>query len=153
MTVCLDRRRHRETYSTWRYDPYHYCLELPLEQFYFFLVRHNGVGDVMAESRGGKENQRLMDSYTRLCERGTHYITAEQLQDVLTSRQLKVRQKTLNITGPQLADLLARPSRDEILAEQNLLQKEVGDFGRQVVAILEGKCDCCEGRLYGKQFI
>jgi hypothetical protein len=77
ITVCLDKQRHRDTYSTWRYDPYHYCLELLLERFYFFLVRHSVVGDVMAESRGGKENQRLMDSYTRLYDRGTHYIAAE----------------------------------------------------------------------------
>jgi hypothetical protein len=153
ITVCLDKRRHRETYATWRYDPYHYCLELLLERFYFFLVRHSAVGDVMAESRGGRENQRLMDAYTRLCERGTHYIAAEQLQEVLTSRQLKVRQKTLNITGLQLADLLARPGRDEILAEQGLLQKEVGEFGKRVVAILQGKYDGCEGRFYGKKFI
>ncbi|MEW6674363.1 MAG: DUF3800 domain-containing protein, partial [Thermodesulfobacteriota bacterium] len=26
MTVCLDKKKHRDTYSVWRYDPYHYCL-------------------------------------------------------------------------------------------------------------------------------
>jgi hypothetical protein len=153
VTVCLDKKRHRETYQTWRYDPYHYCLELVLERFYFFLSRMNATGDVMAESRGGKENQRLMDSYTRLCERGTHFIAADLLMGVLTSRQLKVRQKSLNIAGLQLADLLARPSRDEILIEQELLETNVGDFGRRVVTILEGKYDCCSGRVYGKKLV
>jgi hypothetical protein len=31
ITVCLDKKEHRETYEVWRYDPYHYCLALLLE--------------------------------------------------------------------------------------------------------------------------
>jgi len=59
ITVCLDKKKHRDTYATWRYDPYHYCLAILLERFNFWLNRRNSNGDVMAESRGGKEDRRL----------------------------------------------------------------------------------------------
>jgi hypothetical protein len=66
VSVCLDKKRHKETYTKWRYDPYHYCLAILLERFVLFLKRSNGRGDVMAESRGGKEDVRLKDSFERL---------------------------------------------------------------------------------------
>ena len=28
ITVCLDKKKHKETYTAWRYDPYHYCLSI-----------------------------------------------------------------------------------------------------------------------------
>lgn len=37
ITVCLDKKTHKETYTTWRYDPYHYCLAIILERYLFFL--------------------------------------------------------------------------------------------------------------------
>lgn len=30
ISVCLDKKKHKETYTTWRYDPYHYCLAIVL---------------------------------------------------------------------------------------------------------------------------
>ena len=43
ISVCLDKKAHKETYKVWRYDPYHYCLALLLERFTFFLEKHNSV--------------------------------------------------------------------------------------------------------------
>jgi hypothetical protein len=39
ISVCLDKKSHKETYTVWQYDPYHYCLEIILERFFFFLDR------------------------------------------------------------------------------------------------------------------
>jgi hypothetical protein len=91
ISVCLDKKRHKETYTTWRYDPYHYCLAVLLEKFVFFLKRMNSKGDVMAESRGGKEDMRLKASFARLWENGTDYVAPGEFQEILTSRQLKVK--------------------------------------------------------------
>ena len=44
ISVCIDKKKHKETYSTWRYDPYHYCLAVLLERFVFFLQRVNAQG-------------------------------------------------------------------------------------------------------------
>jgi hypothetical protein len=59
ISVCLDKKKHQETYTEWRYDPYHYCLAVLVERFVYFLNRHAQPGDAMAESRGGKEDTRL----------------------------------------------------------------------------------------------
>ena len=69
ISVCLDKKKHKETYTTWRYDPYHYCLAVLLERFIFYLKRRNAQGDAIAESRGGKEDRRLKDSFERLWRR------------------------------------------------------------------------------------
>jgi len=62
ISVCIDKKNHKETYTTWRYDPYHYCLAVLVERFVFFLESVNAVGDVMTESRGGKDDKRLKES-------------------------------------------------------------------------------------------
>jgi len=153
ITVCLDKKKHKETYTTWRYDPYHYCLAVLLERFIFFLNRMNSQGDVMAESRGGKEDMRLKASFERLWKDGTDYVTPEQFQKVLTSKQLKVKPKANNISGLQLADLIAHPSRNEILKEQGFLEKIFSLFVQEVIRILQRKYDQQEGRMFGKKFL
>jgi len=153
LTVCLDKKKHKETYNTWRYEPYHYCLEVLLERFVFFLNRVNCKGDVMAESRGGKEDRRLKKSFARLWENGTDYVNPEQFQDALTSKNLKVKLKSNNISGLQLADLLAHPSRNEILLEEGLLDKKHAPFAKSVVEILQEKYDQRPGYQFGKKFL
>jgi hypothetical protein len=153
ITVCLDKKKHKETYTAWRYDPYHYCLAILLERFIFSLNRMDSQGDVMAESRGGKEDMRLKASFERLWKDGTDYVTPEQFQKVLTSKQLKVKPKANNISGLQLADLIAHPSRNEILKEQGFLEKEFSLFVQEVIKILQKKYDRHEGRMFGKKFL
>jgi len=153
ISVCLDKKQHKETYAVWRYDPYHYCLTVLLERFVFFLNRRESHGDALAESRGGKEDRRLKAAYTRLWEHGTDFVAPEEFQKALTSKQLKVKLKTNNIAGLQLADLLAHPSRNEILREQRLIQKDLAPFAQRVVAILRNKYDQWEGRAFGKKFL
>jgi hypothetical protein len=153
ISVCLDKKKHRETYTAWRYDPYHYCLAILLERFVLFLQRINGRGDAIAESRGGREDRRLKDSFNRLCDRGTDYIAGACFQERLTSTQLKVKPKAHNIAGLQLADLLAHPSRNEILQDQGLLERPLAPFARSVIEILQTKYDREGSRVFGKKFI
>lgn len=154
ITVCLDKKAHKEMYKAWRFDPYHYCLAVLLERFVFFLNREGTQGDAMAESRGGKEDRRLKDSFCRLWEKGTAFVAPEQFQKALTSKQLKVKSKANNIAGLQLADLLAHPSRNEILLEKGLLG-ELAPFATRVVAILREKYyqDEATGQVFGKKFL
>jgi uncharacterized protein DUF3800 len=153
ITVCLDKKNHKETYSTWRYDPYHYCLALLLERFVFFLNRKRSFGDVMAESRGGKEDLRLKKSFARLYAQGTQKVEPLQFQSALSSSELKVKPKTNNVSGLQLADLIAHPSRNEILNEHQLLEREIAPFARSVIDILQTKYDRQGTRVFGKKFI
>jgi len=153
ITVCLDKKKHKETYTTWRYDPYHYCLAILLERYVLFLERNNVCGDAMAESRGGKADLRLKNSFRQLWEQGTDYIEAKRFQAAFTSCQLKVKPKSNNIAGLQLADLIAHPSRNEILSEQGFLATKLGRFAKLVIEILKDKYDQDGERVFGKKFI
>ncbi len=153
ITVCLDKKRHRDQYQQWRYDPYHYCMAILLERFVFLLNWYDTKGDVLAESRGGKEDRRLKESFHRLWERGTDFVDPIEFQKVLTSRQLKVKPKAANISGLQLADIIAYPSRAEILDEQKLLGRPLAKFTKRIIEILSEKYDRAEGRIYGKKFL
>ncbi len=153
ITVCLDKKSHKDTYQVWRYDPYHYCLAILLERFSFFLSAKNTHGDVMAESRGGKEDKRLKASFLKLWNEGTQFILPDAFQEVLTSKQLKVKPKANNISGLQLADLVAHPSRNEILNENKLLERPIAPFASKIISILQNKYYQQGGRIFGKKFL
>lgn len=153
ISICLDKKSHKETYTTWRFDPYHYCLALLLERFAFFLEQKSEKGDVIAESRGGKEDRRLKDSFAGLWENGTDYVSQERFQNVQTSKQLKVKPKSNNISGLQIADIVAHPSRNEILRENGLLNKQIAPFALKVIAILQKKYYQYGNNIYGKKFL
>jgi len=136
VTVVMDKRAHLDRYRVWRADAYHYCTEVLLERYVMWLAARDARGDVMAESRGGKEDRRLKDSFARLCAEGTAQITSDDLLRHLTSRQLKVKPKSNNITGLQIADVVAHPS---FKAAQAARDGEAlpDNFGGRIAAILE----------------
>lgn len=140
-TVVIDKKEHREKYQVWRHDPYHYCLVVLLERYVLWLKRNHGIGDVMAESRGGKEDRRLKASYERVYDSGSGYVARQQFTTFLTSRQLKVKQKSNNIAGLQIADLIAHPSYRATLARREQAPLPA-NFGGKIAQILEnGKYD------------
>jgi hypothetical protein len=107
-----------------------------LERFVLFLHYGDHRGDVMVEGRGGAEDLKLKESYARLYARGTDYIPPDRWQARLTSGELKVKPKSANIAGLQLADLVAHPSRREVLLERQLIVDKRDIFGDQICAIL-----------------
>jgi hypothetical protein len=80
-------------------------------------------------------------------------VEPSRFQVSLTSKQLKVKPKANNIAGLQLADLIAHPSRNEILYEQGLLEGNISKFGLKVIDILQDKYDRQDGRVFGKKFL
>lgn len=157
ISVCIDKKKHRDTYLVWRYDPYHYCLQMLLERYVLFLKQKGKNGDVLAESRGGKDDMRLKDSYSRLFKNGTDYVSSELISQYITSKELKVKPKITNISGLQIADLIVHESRKEILKEQNVPStKELTLFQTKMVSIMSKKyCQRNDGTIYGigKKFI
>ena len=138
MAVVIDKQEHNTKYSeTWKYDPYHYCLEILLDRFFLFLKSKNAVGDVMIESRGGSEDMRLKKSFRNLIDNGTNFFTSEEIQEYITSKELKVKVKGANVAGLQLADLLAHAVRR--YSFKTLFQIEDGKqtFSDNIITILE----------------
>ncbi|MBM3324734.1 MAG: DUF3800 domain-containing protein [Calditrichaeota bacterium] len=137
ITVVLDKAEHNARYAIWHYDPYHYCMTVLIERYARWLERHKQVGDVMAESRGGKADMRLKKSFRKLWENGTEWVSTGTIQSVLTSRELKLKKKDNNIAGLQLADIIAHPSHMYVLEQYGASENQArGDFGRRVTDIL-----------------
>lgn len=135
ITVTIDKLEHVERYKIWRYDPYHYCLKILLERYVLWLSSVNGIGDVMAESRNGYLDKRLKNSFERVYQEGTEHVPPDKFHARLTSKQLKVKPKANNISGLQLADLIAHPSYKAALARKNKVPLP-DNFGGQIAKIL-----------------
>ena len=141
ITTVIDKREHQQRYQVWRSHPYHYCLHVILERYVMWLRRRNVTGDVMAESRGGKEDLRLKKSFEKIHQEGSDFVDAKQFAETLSSRQLKVKLKANNISGLQIADLIAHPSFRAALAR--LAGEPLpANFGGEIAGILvESKYD------------
>ena len=136
ITVVIDKLEHLQRYKVWRFDPYHYCLTVMVERYVLWLESQQFQGDVMAESRGGKEDIRLKNSFEKVYIEGSDFVAPDKFATNLTSRQLKVKPKSNNIAGLQLADLIAHPSFKAVQARRDK-QALPNNFGGEIAKILE----------------
>ena len=132
-TVVIDKKAHSERYGKAALHPYHHCLTTLLVRYRESLSEEGGRGDVMAESRGGTEDMELKRVHREVIESGLYQISAAAFQEVFTSRELKLKKKTENIAGLQIADLLAYPIK------QALVGATPGTFGERLRLAVEGK--------------
>jgi len=151
ITAVIDKLTHLNQYGAWAEDPYHYCLDILMERFTLWLEGTDGRGDVMAESRGKKDDMRLKAEYSRIFRAGTRNISHARFVARLTSSQLKVKPKTANVSGLQLADLIAHPSFVATKARREG-QPLPTNFGGSVAQILEAskyRRRAWDGRIVG----
>lgn len=157
ITVVIDKRSHVERYGQAAFHPYHYGAAAMLERYCGFLNFYNAQGDVMGESRGGQEDRRLKEAYHTVFVAGTLWRDARFFQRALTSGEVKLKPKSANIAGLQIADLLAFPSKQEVLLEKGLILDPGDTFGQEVTRRLANKYnrhlfqDRIQG--YGKIFL
>jgi len=136
--VVIDKVALKQEYPA-PFHPYHMALDFMLQRYCGYLNHLNRSGDVMAESRGGQEDTILKNAYTHIYTHGDMHHQSEFYKRALTSKELKVKPKTANISGLQLADLLAYPVRQEILLEHGKIEDPGEVFGKRVCATLAGK--------------
>ncbi len=141
LTVVLNKKSHIERYGGMAIHPYYMCMTLLLERYRGCLMYVKAKGDVLAESRGGTEDLGLKEMYRRIWRQGTFYISAQEFQKVLTTRELKVKRKEGNSAGLQLADLLAHPSKCDILAEHEKITLKEGSFSERLIGSFMDKYD------------
>jgi len=134
-TVVIDKREHKRRYSVWRFHPYHYCLTVLLERYVQWLARGT-AGDVMVEARGKKENMQLERAFRYIYDNGSDHVPARLFAERLTSRELKIKSKTANIAGLQMADLVANPSCRDLICEKTGVEMQA-DFSRRIVQVLK----------------
>ncbi len=157
ITVVIDKKVHIERYGESAYHPYHYCLATMLERYCGFLNFYNAEGDVLAESRGRTEDLQLKEAYRLIYRVGSQWRGFEFFQRALTSSEMKVKQKQANIAGLQLCDLIAYPSKQDILTADSRIDDPGGIFGKQICKCIESKYNrqVYENRIegYGKVFL
>jgi hypothetical protein len=115
--VVIDKKSHQPKTYRKNFDPYHYCLAALLERYAGWLNHHGALGDVMAESRGKREDQELCTAFKLTYQNGTNIHDAQYFQRALTSGEIKLRKKEHAIPGLELADLLAYPFKREMVTE------------------------------------
>ena len=121
--------------------PYHMGVGFICEQYRDYLIHIQRGGDVMAESRGGKEDRLLKQVYETVGRTvmGWRPQGGGPFQPALTSKQLKVKPKSANISGLQLADLLAHPCRQQILRESGCIGEVRGPFAKRLLSTVADK--------------
>lgn len=139
IAVVIDKLALRAAYQESAAHPYHLGIGFMLQRYVGFLNHLNRLGDVMAESRGKKEDRLLEESYTRTYERGAWMVHADAFQSALTSRQLKLKTKTANIAGLQLADLLGQPVKQHILRLYGIVDDPLSPFAERIVDVAKSK--------------
>ena len=154
--VVIDKKSHIKRYGSAAYHPYHYCLAALLQRYCGFLNFYNAQGDVMAENRGGTEDTKLKEAYCLLHSTGTQFRDRQFFQKALTSREIKLKPKSSNIAGLQVADLLAYPVKQKILMENSVIST-LYDFNKEICGVIHSKYNhhASEGRIsdYGWIFI
>lgn len=157
ITVVIDKKAHIDRYKESALHPYHFCLVALLERYCGVLNYYNVKGDVLAESRGGREDMQLKDAYKNVYESGTNFRKQDFFQKSLTSKEIKIKPKSANIAGLQLADLLAHPCMIEILYEKKHIGKWDGAYEKRICQCINKKYNkhIFNGRIdgYGKVFL
>lgn len=148
-TVVIDKKAHFERYGFAAFHPYHYCLAVLLELYRAWLIEVGGKSDVLAEGRGGAEDMELKEVYRGIMENGTRYRSAQEMKDYFTSQELKLKKKSQNISGLQIADLVAYPSKVDVLIRSNaVLARPPARFTSFVNGVLGSKYN-----EYGRVFL
>ncbi len=155
--VVLDKKEHLEKYGNSAMHPYHYALNVILEQYYLFLKKSRGTGDVYIESRGKKEDGLLQASYENFWHHGTSFINSDSIQSHISSKNIKIKEKVKAIAGLELADLLAMPTKLDVLhtCRNDLMPTLDQNYNLKIINIISQKYfqkdQKCNG--YGKKFI
>ena len=135
--VVIDKLGHQRQYTN-PYHPYHYCLAAMLDRYCGWLIYKNAVGDVLAESRGRAEDMQLKEAFSHVYESAKFSMFHPGWHKrALTSKDIKVQCKSANTAGLQLADMLAHPVKQAMLAEAGLVENVQGVYGADLVKAVE----------------
>lgn len=136
-SATIDKAAHKVKYAQ-PIHPYHFAMTALVERYGFWLNENRQRGDAMVESRGRTEDGQLEAVYRKVATVGTFYLKAGGAQKAFTSKSLKVRPKTDDIAGLQLADLLAHPIKMQGLVERGHCEPR-GGFARELAAAARPK--------------
>lgn len=113
---CAVRKdTHLERYGVSAIDPYHLSLNVIVERAYFAAGK-KGKLHIIAESREPTLDRMLEVVFLELKISGTQFISATELNSL--GMELHIRQKSKNISGLQMADLIVTPIGRRVLGKK-----------------------------------
>ncbi len=140
ITVVLDKKAYLQSDLQKNQRPYGHCIKALVDMYAQWLNRVEGTGDVMAETRVKKEDQELKDDFHRYITENINPLGTQEAQLLITSNQIKLNLKSRNITGLQLADLLAYPSMRGVLQEnEHILGNPPSDTTHRFFEVIRSK--------------
>jgi hypothetical protein len=114
IACAIKKQEHLERYGLNALDPYMLSLSIVVERFIFECGSPGGI--VIAESRDAVLNNALELAFLDLKIRGTAYLPATKIHRRI--RNFAIRGKGENITGLQLADVVATPIGRHVLGKR-----------------------------------
>ena len=138
-TVVMDKKKHLEDYPRRTFDPYVYSLAVLLNRVRGFLVKAGQQADIIAEARGGVEDQQIKKAYTDLITEGSYFgHSGEYYRTAYPAKGLSVRRKDTNVAGLQLADVIAFGQKVQtILDNGRTFPRPLSDFTKRLNAVVD----------------
>jgi len=139
ISIVIDKKAHIDKYGILRaQNPYALSLEFLMQRYQYWLQEFKSpiLGDILAESRGGREDKNTKETYKIIYE-GKGYKKLKNAQHYFSSKEIKLSKKSDNIAGLQFVDLISHPARRYILSQNNLARNiNPTSFEQQIVDIL-----------------
>ena len=136
ITVSLDKVAFYYHHPKAALDVYETLFQNIVERYFYFL-RSNGKGDVVVEAQNADTDRAIKERYRSAIEGGTEHISAQLLQSVFQSKEIKIIPKSRGLIGLQMADLLARPAFAHCRAVYTNDTSDLAGFAREIAPILE----------------
>jgi hypothetical protein len=138
-TVVMDKQKHKAEYPFQTYDSYVYSLSVLLNRvrgLFQQILKGGQHVDVLAESRGRREDEQIQLAYETLLTKGPNrpqFGTAEEYRAVFPHPKLLIGKKYQNIAGLQIADVVANEQKLLTIKEDGkTLPSPIKPFGQQI---------------------
>ena len=121
----IKKDQHLHSYGLAAMDPYMLSLRILVERF-VYEIRTRGAGEkgiIVAESRDEALDNQLRLSWIDLRTSGTKYLSASEIRNHVAD--LQIREKSQNIAGLQVADLIVSPIGRHIIGKQSNADWEI----------------------------
>jgi len=107
VACAIKKVPYRERHGAGAYDPYECAMSLLVERFCQEIGNAGERGWIVAECRRPDLDRRLLEVWGDLCDDGTRLVSGLDIRTRV--RDLLYREKSRNIGGLQLADLVVSP--------------------------------------------
>ncbi len=117
VACCVRKEEHLKRYGLAAMDPYMLSLKILVERFVFEIKACGDAekGIIVAEARDETLDNQLRLAWMELRTGGTEFVSAAEVRKHITD--LQIREKSHNIAGLQIADLVVSPIGRHIIGK------------------------------------